>query len=483
MSSPLSADPRPGLRASLVCLALVLALKALVLAIDPQARIFLGDSGSYFHTALTGWIPPDRSFLYGWLVGAVALPLQSILALVLAQTGFGVLCAMLLFGWLHVGLGLRPAVAIAAAVAFALEPAQLFYERMMMAESAGLLAFVLYFIALSAHVAGGRLAWIPVYAVLGVLAVAFRISLMPVVLVLGLAAPLLRLGIGGNLRGTRAWIALSFILAAASTWYAHDAYKRWYGTLAESAPGYTKSVGAFRLGLVAPLVEPAHFRNSGVPPSVLDTLTIDLRDPRMREAHIWMEGGLVRAVKSHSADPESAARKISIKAARDDPFGLARIGLMTVADYFEPSIATPRLLDDIGTRAPDEGLVRDLRSHLRFDASRVHLERGPVTRLFVATAPWLTACLFLLAPLALLALVLGWRLPRRELRLLIALCSFGLVAAHVLFSHIVSFRYLHPLPWFVLANLAVLVQIAWSRRLIRRAEAYAGTPTIVNSRS
>jgi hypothetical protein len=483
MPFPTPALPRRGLRASLACLALLLALKALLLLVDPQARIFLGDSGSYFHTALTGWIPPDRSFLYGWLVGAVALPSQSILTLVLAQTGFGVLCAMLLFAWLHFGLALRPAVAIAAALLFALEPAQLFYERMMMAESAGLLAFVLYFGALSAHVATGRLAWVPVYAALGVLAVAFRISLMPVVLLLGLVAPLLRLSITGNSRAALAWTALALILAAGSTWYAHDAYKRWYGTLAESAPGYTKSVGAFRLGLVAPLVQPEHFRNSGVPPSVLDTLTIDLRDPRMREAHIWMEGGLVRAVKSHSADPESAARKISIKAAKDDPFGLARIGLMTVADYFEPSIATPRLLDDIGTRAPEPGLVRDLKVHLRFDASRLHLERGPVTRLFVATAPWLTACLFLLAPLALLALVLGWHLPRRELRLLLALCSFGLVAAHVLFSHIVSFRYLHPLPWFVLANLALLAEIAWSRRLKGRAEAGAGRPTSANSRS
>lgn len=476
------AAPRSGLRAGLACLVLVVAAKGLLLAVDPQARIFLGDSGSYFETALNGWIPPDRSFLYGWFIGAVALPFESILALVLAQTGFGVLCAMMLFAWLHFGLALRPAIATLAALVFALEPAQLFYERMMMAESAGLFAFVLYFVALSAHVTSGRLAWIPVYAALGVLAVAFRISLMPVVLVLGLVAPLLRL-VPGVSRAGLAWAGAALALAAGSTWYAHDAYKRWYGSLADSAPGYTKSVGAFRLGLVAPLVQAEHFRNSGVPPSVLDTLTIDLRDPRMREAHIWMEGGLVRAVKARSADPETATRKISIKAARDDPFGLARIGLVTAADYFEPSITTPRLLDDIGTRAPDERLVRNLQTHLGFDVSRLHLKRGPVTRLFLAAAPWLTACLFLLAPLALLALALGWRLPRRDLRLLLALSSFGLVAAHVLFSHIVSFRYLHPLPWFVLANLAVLAQIAWTRRLTRRAAAAAGTPTSANSRS
>ena len=44
--------------------------------------------------------------------------------------------------------------------------------------------------------------------------------------------------------------------------------------------------------------------------------------------------------------------------------------------------------------------------------------------------------------------------------LLLGLVSVGLVASHLLFAHIVSFRYLHPLPFFVLANLAVLAEAA-----------------------
>ena len=46
----------------LFCL-LILALNFFLLALDPQPKLVLGDSGSYLLTALRGWVPPDRSFL------------------------------------------------------------------------------------------------------------------------------------------------------------------------------------------------------------------------------------------------------------------------------------------------------------------------------------------------------------------------------------------------------------------------------------
>ena len=99
-----------------------------------------------------------------------------------------------------------------------------------------------------------------------------------------------------------------------------------------------------------------------------------------------------------------------------------------------------------------------MRQHLRYDATGLHDFHNRASAWFSAGAAWLVFCLFGLAPLALLALWLGWNAPRRELRVLLALVSIGLVAGHLLFSHIVSDRYLHPLPWFVLANAALLAQ-------------------------
>jgi hypothetical protein len=48
--------------------ALILAIKLLLLWLDPTPKLFMGDSGSYIWTALTGWIPGDRSYFYGYVV-------------------------------------------------------------------------------------------------------------------------------------------------------------------------------------------------------------------------------------------------------------------------------------------------------------------------------------------------------------------------------------------------------------------------------
>ena len=477
MQTPLPATPKPTANGLLHCLGLLLAIKAVWFALDPTVRVFMGDSGSYLHTALTGWIPPDRSFLYGWVIEASAVRFASAQALLVLQSIFGIASGLLLYAFLVDGLKSRHGLALCLAALFALDPAQLFYERMMMAEATGLLAFLLFFASLAAFVSSGRWYLIPVYASFGIAAVAFRINLVAVVLVLSLLAPLIVLAT--RLRQGRRWDAIAWAgvhlaLAVGCTSYVHGAYKQWYGELAYSDPGYTANAGIFRLALVAPLIEPEHFRNTGVSPEVLNEVAIDYRDPRAREGQIWLPGGLVDVLRRHTDDADGAARKISIRAARENPLGLIRLGLLTVADYFNAEVADARLHDDLGRRAPDAGLVEAFRAHLRYDLSEVHLTDTLASRWFVLGSGWLTFCLFALAPLALLALWRGRHAPGQEVRVLLALTSLGLVTGHVLFSHIVSFRYLHPLPWFVLANVAALLTTPASR---------GGTPSGGNSDS
>lgn len=467
MFSAPSTTVSAAMRASLPCLLLVLLIKLGAYALDPTPRVFLGDSGSYLHTALTGWIPPDRSFLYGWLIAATALPAASIQVLIQLQSAFGIMSAMLLYFWLTLGLRSDIRLAIAAAAALALDPAQLFYERMMMAEATGFVVFVLFFISLSCYVARGGWHWIAIYAALGALAVALRLSQMPVVLVLSLIGPgirwIARSGqhrsvIGGLLR-----LALSTAVAVACTSYAHDYYKRWYGEVAGIDPAYTAAAGKFRLGLVAPLVRAEHFEESGVSAELLDQLEFDHRNLLEREAQLWQPGGLWDLLERSTPDAETAARKISIKAARDQPLGLVCLGLETTLGYFQPAVYLHRLMDDLGERGPGPALREKLRTHLSHEAGSIHRTPTPVYRWFAWGSLWLTACLFLLAPLALLVLWLGWKQPARGLRLTLAFASLGLVAQQVLFSHIVSFRYLQPLPWFMLANLALLLPLLRAR--------------------
>ena len=71
-------------------LALLVALRALVLFADPGVRYFLGDSATYIHASLTAVPPMDRSFTYPLLIRAIALPAASLVPLLVFQAACGV---------------------------------------------------------------------------------------------------------------------------------------------------------------------------------------------------------------------------------------------------------------------------------------------------------------------------------------------------------------------------------------------------------
>jgi hypothetical protein len=64
---------------------LIFAVKLLLLWLDSTPKLFLGDSGAYIWTALTGWIPSDRSYFYGYLVRWLAVWPHSFGPLLLSQ--------------------------------------------------------------------------------------------------------------------------------------------------------------------------------------------------------------------------------------------------------------------------------------------------------------------------------------------------------------------------------------------------------------
>src|SRR5882757_1670954 len=73
----------------------IFALKLLLFAIDPLPKLYMGDSGSYIWTALSGWIPPDRSFFYGYVIRWTALWTQSLTFLLVLQAFLGAITAIL----------------------------------------------------------------------------------------------------------------------------------------------------------------------------------------------------------------------------------------------------------------------------------------------------------------------------------------------------------------------------------------------------
>jgi len=438
----------------LILAAALVALKLLLGVFDPTIRFFLGDSESYLHSALTGWIPPDRSFVYPAFLHVSAVAAGSLTAMLVVQSLCGVLTA-LLSAHIAAGLGVAWRYAAMLAVIVALEPAQLFYERMVMAESLGTLCLITMIACGMAYLRCRDWRWLLPMALAGTATVALRMSLLPIVLGFALLPPVIaRFGDRGRTPWRKPVLHLAIALVA--TGIAHAGYQRLYGYVADTKPTYLRTSGTFRLGLIAPLVKPEHLERYGVSRQLLDALGPNLHEPLTREQQLWSPDGLIHLLKRELGDErtEVVARKIAARALRDDLPGYFAMQAGTVADYFDPAVIAPRLDDDLGTRPLSDSILSEVREQLNYDAAGVHERRNPIARYFDIAAPWwLTFCLFALAPLVVIALVRSPR-ERRTTSLLFALAACGLVTGHYLFSHIVSFRYLHPFAPLVLIALA-----------------------------
>ena len=114
---------------------LVLAIKLLLLWLDPTPKLFMGDSGSYIWTALTGWIPRDRSYFYGYLVRWLAVwphsftPLLVVQALASGATAivFALICSRF--------FEMSNRLSFLFGLLCALDPCQLVWERYVMTET------------------------------------------------------------------------------------------------------------------------------------------------------------------------------------------------------------------------------------------------------------------------------------------------------------------------------------------------------------
>lgn len=452
----------------------VVVAKAALLLIDAQPRLFMGDSGSYLHAAASSWVPPDRSYAYPLLIRGVS-DADGLLHLLWVQSVLGVGTALLLYRMLVQAFALDVRVAAGVALAFALGPEQLFYERMVMAESASLFAIAGMLAYGFAYLRKGAFGWLVAMAMAGVFAVGFRLSLLPLVLGFG-ALPVLGRWLDAPSIAPRALArsVLHVAIALAATALAHSAYKSWYDHRHdhnnEYRDDYMANSGFFRLSLVLPLVRAEDFADLGIADGITDGLPPGWNDRDQRESLLWGDDTLVARLRAAHGDPTAnrLSRKIAMRAIRRDPLGLVTLGAQTLADYFNPAIAGPRLIDDLGTRAPNADTIDDIRRRFAFDAEGVATRASPVHSYFRASAPWLVFCLFALVPLAAVTLATGWR-TRRGAVVVLALASLGLFVGHALFSSIVSFRYLHAFPFFIALNLGAIVANLSARRSGARA--------------
>ncbi len=438
-----------------IAFALVAALKLAFLLADPDPRFFMGDSVVYLRTALEGFVPRDRSFVYGGLIWLTAVLPHSLHGLVAAQVAAGVASALLVFWIARALLAVRFTWALAAAVIVAVDPAQLFYERMVMAEAFGGVAWLALVGCVLAYARRGGLAWLLGAVFAGIVGASLRQNAILVALVMPAVVPWMRwrLAIDAASRSTRGVVVAHTLVALLATGALHVGYRHLVGHLTQAPPGYIGMAGPFELGLVAPLVRPGHFAGTGCPADILQRVRPSIADPWLREVHIWRGDGLWPTMQRSCRDPEGAAVVVADRALRSNPLGLLPMAFSTLRQHFDAPSARWRMDSDLGRNALGKDFIATIRKQFGFDPTNVPFRDTVTSRAFDAARWWLTAAYFA-TPLH--AVAIGWRAVRRRDAPALAFAAIAglLVTSQLLFSHILSYRYLYAFPVLLILGMA-----------------------------
>jgi hypothetical protein len=453
-------SPDHGFR---IALGAIVAVKLVLLLLDPMPRFFLWDSVTYLQGALDGPLPRDRSFLYSFLIRLFAVSTHSLYALVIAQTAAGAASALLVYAMLRRCLEASHRAALIAALLVAVAPSQLFYEHMLMAEAFGGLLWIGFLFAVLEYIRDGRFGWLLAVVTLGILTISFRLNGTAVIVITGLLLPLLRalwtrkLGADARPGPHRAALALQIALALASTFVLHIGYRHVVAEVAHTPPGYIGTEGLFLLGYVAPAVRADDFRGTGCRDDVLQDVKADIHDPHNRERMLWGDNGLWHAMQQACPQAETAATTVAHRAFhRIGPYVLP-MAFSTEAQYFDDDEATWRMDSDLGRKGvlPLE-LIEPVKRVFGMDIGN-NAFTDSLTFLAFKHSRWLLTAVFFACPvIALVLLAAAGRLRQPPGVRILALIMLGMFVCQFLLSPIIAFRYLHPFPPLDLLALAAL---------------------------
>jgi hypothetical protein len=421
------------------------ALKLIMFVYDSNPQVFLGDSGSYLATAMIKWIPPDRSFVYGFLVRFLTQnshSLHSVLAVqTLAGIGTSLLAAVILIRFFNTGF----TIAAAVATALTIEPQQLLFERFILTESISTAWFALVLLLTLEYVRGQRLRMLALVQLGGVILIAFRLTFLPVVAITTVAAPLFAWAVRQKEQQRALW-QLGMHLALSATLFAglHSAYKRWNGWLSDKPPAYSYSDGFFLISNVSPLVKPSDTENVDLIP-VLSLPLVHAQDPRnmnTRNAEMFVEGGIVQRIQKALKDDYRAnveARLIARRVIFRDPLGFLQLGMQTYLKFYDKEYMALVLRDEAGISVIDPGVMKMLATY-HLDAYDLGSKLTITKKYYLASWPFYV--LLANTPVALLLCVLAARKPARLLWFLLLITSVH-TAAIVILGVEPSPRHLH----------------------------------------
>lgn len=466
--------------------ALILAIKLLFLWLDPTPQLFMGDSASYIWTALTGWIPPDRSYFYGYVVRWLAVWPHSFTPLLIAQAlasaataiAFALICSRL--------FQMSNSFSFLFGLLCALDPCQLVWERYVMTESFSLFVYVLVLYWSLAYLRDQRLWQLVVLQMLSVLLIGFRMSYLLVIQACTILVPLIAFvpyvisavrnrskaqPFGATIvrRGfthLAASIAMMFLM--------HTAYKQVNGWLTKREPAYLYDAGAHLVSVWAPVLKPSDATDSRFRNLIANGHEFKIDDLTLRNAQQFGKGFLIDRLSKKVKDPakrERIARETATNALRRRPLQIAELAVKTYMGYWSVASIQWYAREDLGNGELSDEEVKRMAEKFRFRTEKT-VPSQPFSlsqRYFLGAWPYY----FLVIVSPLICACATWLARDRAFAFLLFVHASILMVVITVLSPQASIRYLQPISLLTLLSIAICVN-----RLATRA-----TPVLMRSTS
>jgi hypothetical protein len=472
-----SATFRPAIGWWLFCV-LVLAIKLLLLWLDPTAKLYLGDSVSYIWTALTGWIPRDRSYFYGYLIRYLAVWPQSFTLLLVVQALASAATAIVFALICSHFFRMSNRISFLFGLICALDPCQLVWERYVMTETFSLFVYVLVLYWSLLYLRDRRIWQLAVVQAFSVLLIGFRMSYLLVVLACTILLPLIAFALAPmravrNQSDLRRLSPLTtgfahVVVSLAIMLLMHGAYKQVYGKLRNRESAYLYDAGAHLASVWAPALEPHDATDPRFGELIAEGGKFNLKDLRLRNAQHFGKGFLIdrwRQIENNRKKSDRIAKETAMNALRRRPLEIVGLAMKTYMGYWSMASIQSYAREDLGYGELTEEQVKVLAEKFRFTAVKL-IPSQPLSllqRYFLAGWPYY----FIVAVSPLTCALATWVSRERAFAFLLFVHASILMAVITALSPQASVRYLQPVSILTLLSTAILVD--WIARRARSA--------------
>jgi hypothetical protein len=447
--------------------ALVLAVKFLLLWLDPTPKLFLGDSWSYIRTALTGSIPGDRSYFYGYLIRCLAVWPQSFTPLLVVQALASGATAIVFASICTRFFRLSNRISFLFGLICALDPCQLVWERYVMTETFSLFVYVLVLYWSLLYLRDRRIWHLAVVQVLSVVLIGFRMSYLLVVLVCTILLPLIAFALApravrnqseprraSSLTAGFAHVAASLAIMLLM----HGAYKQVYGKLRKRESAYLHDAGVHLVSMWAPALEPDDATDPRFRDLIAEGDKFKLKDLQLRNAQRFGKGFLIdrwRQIETNRKKSDRIAKETAMNALRRRPLQIVGLAMQTYIGYWGIASIQSYSREDLGYGELTEEQVKVLAEKFRFTTAKL-LPAQPFSllqRYFLAGWPYY----FIVVISPLMCALATWVSRQRAFALLLFIHASILMVVVTALSGQACIRYLQPLSLLTLLSIAICV--------------------------